>query len=867
MDSIDPKRLEVAAEYKRNPFGPYSEDLQKVLRILHWVPATDRFIYLQPRRGGPWFLARCHGGRGSDLDVYTDCPYDDAAVARWAVFRKRWQLATGELPVVDAEDAVDPARGTVTPSSALARSTLNGYSDRFSVRPGERIEFKVSSDAAGSFDAQIVRLRCGDAENVGFKQSTVESAANGPYPARLQTINPGSFGHVDAPMPDGAVTFGLTLWPTLPGPADQALIGSWDEAAGTGLALGLDASGCLVLRIGDGVEQQRVRSEHPLRTRCWHRVAATVDPANQQVRVAWQALESHATVVGEDRVEEALSCAPANTAPLRFGAWCDLGLQRADGTPWSAGHYNGKLEGPWIHHNAIPADKLDAWLAGREASGASAGAEPPVLAADGWFGCWDFSREQAGTRLVDTSVHARDGCTVNMPTRAMKSAAWDGTAYDWRQRPEHYAAIHFHDDDLHDCGWATDFSFDVPDDLPSGLYAAHLRQGELEDWIPFAVSPPVGSATNGLALLLPTASYWAYANRHLVIDYEGREHVKNTFTAADETALYLHHHTELGLSMYDTHRDGSGVCLSSRLRPVLSLRPHEALWQLPADTHLTDWLEALEFGYDVLTEDDLHEHGVALLEPYRCVMTGTHPEYPSLEMLDAYAAYQAGGGRFMYMGGNGFYWRVSYHCEHVGIMEMRRAEDGIRAWLAEGGEYYHAFTGELGGMWRRMGRAPQSVAGTGMTAQGFDRSTWFAQLPESRDPRAAFIFEGIAADERIGDFGYVGGGAAGWEVDRVDALLGTPPHALVVARADTFSQAYHWMKEELTHTHAAVTGDVCPYVRCDMVFYETANGGAVFAASSIAYAGALAWNDYQNNVSRLTANVVRRFLDPAPFAQ
>jgi N,N-dimethylformamidase len=49
------------------------------------------------------------------------------------------------------------------------------------------------------------------------------------------------------------------------------------------------------------------------------------------------------------------------------------------------------------------------------------------------------------------------------------------------------------------------------------------------------------------------------------------------------------------------------------------------------------------------------------------------------------------------------------------------------------------------------------------------------------------------------------------------------------------------------------------------VFYETPNGGAVFSTSSIAWAGALAHNRYQNNVSRLTENVLRRFLEAAPF--
>jgi N,N-dimethylformamidase len=50
-----------------------------------------------------------------------------------------------------------------------------------------------------------------------------------------------------------------------------------------------------------------------------------------------------------------------------------------------------------------------------------------------------------------------------------------------------------------------------------------------------------------------------------------------------------------------------------------------------------------------------------------------------------------------------------------------------------------------------------------------------------------------------------------------------------------------------------------------MVFYETPRGGAVFSVSSIAWAGALARAGYDHNVSRITENVVRRFLDPTPF--
>ncbi|WP_246668488.1 hypothetical protein [Bradyrhizobium elkanii] len=52
-------------------------------------------------------------------------------------------------------------------------------------------------------------------------------------------------------------------------------------------------------------------------------------------------------------------------------------------------------------------------------------------------------------------------------------------------------------------------------------------------------------------------------------------------------------------------------------------------------------------------------------------------------------------------------------------------------------------------------------------------------------------------------------------------------------------------------------------VRPDLV-YETPNDGAVFSVGSIAYSGALPWNGFDNNISHLTSNVLKRFMDPAP---
>ena len=54
-------------------------------------------------------------------------------------------------------------------------------------------------------------------------------------------------------------------------------------------------------------------------------------------------------------------------------------------------------------------------------------------------------------------------------------------------------------------------------------------------------------------------------------------------------------------------------------------------------------------------------------------------------------------------------------------------------------------------------------------------------------------------------------------------------------------------------------------IRADMVFFETPNGGAVFSTGSIAWAGSLGHNGYDNNVARITGNVLRRFIDPTPL--
>jgi len=280
---------------------------------------------------------------------------------------------------------------------------------------------------------------------------------------------------------------------------------------------------------------------------------------------------------------------------------------------------------------------------------------------------------------------------------------------------------------------------------------------------------------------------------------------------------------------------------------------------LPADTHLLAWLEHFGFDYDVVCDHDLHEDGVSLLAAYKTVLTPTHPEYHTCNTLDALEQYTHQGGNLMYLGGNGFYWKIALSADLPGMIEIRRAEGGIRTWAAEPGEYYNAFDGGYGGMWRRNGRPPQQLVGVGFSGQGKFQGTHYRRS-QNLDERLCWVFEGV--DEQIvGDFGLSGGGAAGFELDRAELRLGTPEDAIVLASSEDYPDHFVLVPEEkLTHL-ATWSGDPEEeLIRADMVYFETARGGQVFSVGSICYCGSLPFNNFDNNISRITLNVLRRFM-------
>ena len=73
------------------------------------------------------------------------------------------------------------------------------------------------------------------------------------------------------------------------------------------------------------------------------------------------------------------------------------------------------------------------------------------------FSCWDFSKYISSEKIIDTGNLKLNGFTHNFPARAMKGVHWNGTEFNWKLKPFHYGAIHFHDDDIYDANWKKTF--------------------------------------------------------------------------------------------------------------------------------------------------------------------------------------------------------------------------------------------------------------------------------------------------------------------------------------------------------------------------------------------------------------------------
>lgn len=680
-----------------------------------------------------------------------------------------------------------------------------GYCDRISVLPDESIALKLSSYKPGKAQVSIVELISGDdrPHGTGLIENVIDPSLGDAIEIPFQPLALGSYASVTS-MPElVAGRLEVLVYPTLPDQEPQTLV----NMAGARL---------YITEHGFGVASPDTTLflEVPVQRHRWYEVSLEFGhPVTLKIKkLPLGSGEKVLTWAVIDDVDLAVEA----------GDWLFATREAAKEC------FNGRLEAP------------------------------SIISDGETIASWDFSLGIDTQVIKDSSGNGRDGVLFQTPTRAVRGACWDGTHQNFRDAPEQYAAIHFHEDDLTDAGWSDVVSWSVPRGLKSGQYAFKITQEDSEEYVPFFVRAPKGRRGSDVAYLVPSATYLAYANIRLA--FSGG--LLGQTRIVDANQAFLSAHKDVGFSLYEHHADGSGVHFSSRHRPILNFRPKTGTWAFNADTHITAWLDAIGQEFDIVTDEDLHLEGYEAIEGYRVLITGSHPEYYSTPMRNALSDWLAQSGRLMYMGGNGFYWRIAFCPQNPAIIEVRRAEDGTRAWISNPGEYYQQFDGQYGGLWRRLGGAPNELVGIGFAAQGFDGGTYYRVREGSFDPRVAFIVDGVDQTDVWGNFGVQGGGAAGEEIDRWDESLGSPLHALILATSEDHKEGMLRVKEEFHMMHP-LTED--SKVRADMIFFETPSGGAVFSVGSISYTGSLSHNGYENEIERLTRNVLNRFNDPEPF--
>ena len=507
----------------------------------------------------------------------------------------------------------------------MTDAPLIGYTESLDVAAGGRLSVHVSAPA-GPFNARLVTL----ASTID-KQAAVPSHFEGRYSAAEYPIVPGSYMAVPLGVPCPHLPkITLWIWPTRPVDGREQALLCWGADHG----LFLDATGRLVARWGAA----RITSAEPILSHRWSALRLDCTDGNLHLAILTRdGGERHSNGTAPLGTEEARP----PPAAFRIAAMAE-----------GAGFYDGKIARPCISDGDLP------------------------------LANWAFDAASPGSTVPDQSPSARHGLLLQGPQIGMTGPDWSGDTNGWREAPDQYDAIAFHSDDLSDAGWPAAFTFEPPPSLPSGAYGIEIRNGDQRDVLPVFVRPAPKAKPAPLAFIVPTFSYLAYANERHWWSNPAVEAIAGAPLDAIVGPFERWGEKRRLLSAYDYHHDGSGNAHASSRRPLVNMRadyvhpllrgPH----QLSADILTIEWLRSIGQPFDLLTDHDLHERGVAALAPYRAVMTGSHPEYVSREIFDAVECYVADKGRLIHLGGNAFYFVTSLFPEEPYRIEVRRGFAG-----------------------------------------------------------------------------------------------------------------------------------------------------------------------------------------------
>lgn len=370
-----------------------------------------------------------------------------------------------------------------------------------------------------------------------------------------------------------------------------------------------------------------------------------------------------------------------------------------------------------------------------------------------------------------------------------------------------------------------------------GLHYVHA-EGESGAFFaaPWVVSPAAGAATAPIAVVLSTNTWNAYNN------FGGRSNYINSTGLPPEPAV----NGRQELSRYRPDAPPDWQAPDEAFLPLSFQRP-EPFNSVPRDAEPTDpiagrqpnhlapaewrllaWLEREGFGYDVYSDAQLDD-GTLDLAAYRVLMISAHPEYWTRAEYERTLDWvERGGGRLMYLGGNGINAAVEYPTlTTMHVLSHLASVDGSLGQPdpADPSRWFDSrFHRAVGPEARLLGLAT--------TETGIMTAAPYRVLAADH-----WVFEGtgLANGDRFGTESLherVSGGASGHETDKMSAQ--SPAGTVLLAKGLNPDEG-----------------------GAEIVTHETASGGAVFSVGSITWPASLL---VDGGVSRITSNVLRRFL-------
>lgn len=759
----------------------------------------------------------------------------------------------------DTQYATEPVS-----EAKIAPRTLLGYSSELSVRPGDKIDFYVSDFSGEGFTADLVKVINGDAVSryrEMFQVDPVASSFEGRYAGIKQELELGSYVEIQNPvLPTKSFTVGAYIYPTFnpetykapdlenidpfhPPSLNightikrQTVVSRRDDKNNTGWALQLNEKNQLVF-ISEGYEKT---IDLKLNTFDWSYVALSYDAISGSFTLFMLETPFSAADKFTARwAKETGTTSISHTGPLRIGATRNGAGNKRD-KPHSV--FNGRVQDVKFINRALKQKDIELLMQ-----------EKSTIKASAHF---DFSKAE-GHKVIDSANPANKGTIYNLPELAIRGCFSKGSI-NVNENPEEFNAIKFNADDLYDAEWKRSFSYKIPNDLKSGIYAARLKQGNFVEYITFFVAAAKGKPQAKLAVWMSEYNYLAYSNITLGVTAK-KNYPGHNFNDSDLD--FLRDNPEFGTGcVYNQHADGLYYIYGSRKRPDIHMKPGGFAYNFVQDTHITAMLEHFDVDYDIIT-DELIDNEPELLKQYTCIVSSSHPEYVTSQMFDAVESYQAEGGRFMYIGGNGWFWSVGTHPTLPGVMESRNFAPTAERYLTDG---------RRGGLMIEAGRNTGVTFGNEMSGMIFNGSSSMKKLPDAENPRAKWIFSGCKEGLHFGTYGIdkVRGGCAGFEIDRYNAGNGAPRHALHLADSTPLMHTIEHVKISSVPVNITYEQKECAidqWAKASVVFFETAKGGAMFSTGSITWISSAPENNWDNDICRITMNVVKRFIDSSPF--